>query len=265
MDDKEYTSFYERQERVNGYSGGLDAKQHKFVNVLERVKASLAVVNPDVLEIGAGNGRFQDLFQNYTGIDITESSRKFFHKPYIVINDGEPYPFDSGKFDLVFSNAVFEHIPHVDFALHEMIRVTKRNGRIIFNPAWQCRPWFADGYPVRPFSDFDIWGKLYKLTVPIREHILFRLMHVMPVRFWHLLRFRVNPRVYKDKLVFTQIRANYKHFWMSDSDACNSIDPFMAILFFKANKLRIVNYPSLWKQFFVRTNELILEKKDVNA
>jgi len=261
VNDRKYTSFYNRQERASRYSGGLDPTKHKFFKILLDAKSNLEIDRPEVLEIGAGNGRFQDVFECYTGIDITENSRTFFHKPYLVIVDKEAYPFDTGKFDLVFSNAVFEHIPNLDFALHEMIRVTKTNGRIIFNPAWQCRPWFADGYPVRPFSDFNLRGKIYKLTIPIRENVLFRLMHVMPVRLWHLIKFHINPDSYREKLFYNKIKANYEYFWMSDSDACNSIDPFLAILFFKANDLTIINYPTLISQFLVRTNELVIEKK----
>jgi SAM-dependent methyltransferase len=212
--------------------------------------------------VGAGNGNLQDIFEDYIAIDITENSKKYFHKPYIVIKDGDVYPFENKTFDLIFTNAVFEHIPDINLALKEMIRVIKDDGYIIFNPAWQCRPWAAEGYPVRPYSDFNIWRKLYKLSIPLRENILFRLLHVMPTRLFYLIKYILNKDNFKGNLIYRKIEPNYEKFWMSDSDACNNIDPFIAILYFKANGFHIVNYPTIKDQFLVRTNELILKKND---
>ncbi|MBT7934259.1 MAG: class I SAM-dependent methyltransferase [Thiotrichales bacterium] len=155
-----YNDFYDSQDRENIYSSGTSTEMHGFTDVLEGIKTTLQVDHPKVLEIGAGNGRFQNIFDNYTGSDITENTRKFFHKNYIVIKDKERYPFKNEEFDLIFTNAVFEHIPDIDTALKEMIRVTKYGGVIVFNPAWQCRPWAANGYQGRPYSDFNFSLKL---------------------------------------------------------------------------------------------------------
>jgi len=261
---KNYVEFYEKQDRENIYAAGLEAENHQFFSVLNNIKKYLKennITKLKVLEIGAGNGRFQDVFDNYTAIDITENSRKFFHKKYVVIEDEKPYPFKDDEFNLVFTNAVFEHIPNINLALKEMIRITKQGGYIVFNPAWQCRPWAADGYPVRPYSDFSFFGKIYKATIPIRENLLFRLSYIIPRRLFFLILFLLSKEFFKNKLIYKKIKANYEVYWMSDSDACNNIDPFMAILYFKANNLEIVNYSTLLKQFLIRTNEIILRKK----
>jgi len=131
---------------------------------------------------------------------------------------------------------------------------------IVFNPAWQCRPWAANGYQVRPYSNFNILGKMYKVSIPIRENLLFRLSYVIPKRLYYLVRYMVNENSFIDNLRYKKIKANYEIFWQSDSDACNSIDPFMAILYFKANGFKILNYPTIKNQFLVRTNELVLTK-----
>lgn len=130
----------------------------------------------------------------------------------------------------------------------------------MFNPAWQCRPWAANGYQVRPYSNFNILGKMYKVSIPIRENLLFRLSYVIPKRLYYLVRYMVNENSFIDNLRYKKIKANYEIFWQSDSDACNSIDPFMAILYFKANGFKILNYPTIKNQFLVRTNELVLTK-----
>jgi len=256
-----YVEFYEKADRENIYSAGMKADNHKFNDVLLWIKNQyFKDINPRGLEIGSGNGRFQDVFDDYTGIDITENSRKYFHKPYIVIEDKKTYPFEDNTFDLIFTNAVFEHIPDINLALKEMTRVVKQGGYIVFNPAWQCRPWAADGYPVRPYSDFGLVGKIYKASIIIRENLLFRLSYTIPKRFYYLVKFLITKNSFKNKLVYKKIRANYEQFWMSDSDACNSIDPFMAILYFKANNFEIVNYPTILKQFLIRTNEIVVKK-----
>lgn len=255
-----YLNFYEKVDREFTYSAGLNSKGY-FYGVLENFKKKVNN-NLKVLEIGAGNGSLQNIFSDYTAIDITENSRKYFNKPYFTIEDGKPYPFPDQCFDLIFTTAVFEHIPLIDFALKEMIRVIKPSGNIIFNPAWQCRPWAAKGYPVRPYSDFNFFGKIYKFSIIIRKNLLFRLSYTIPKRFLHLLKYSINKKSYKNRLRYNKIIPNYEKFWMSDSDACNSIDPFLAILYFKANGFIIVNYKSTLSQFFIRTNEIILKKNE---
>jgi hypothetical protein len=130
----------------------------------------------------------------------------------------------------------------------------------VFNPAWQCRPWAANGYQVRPYSHFNTLEKIYKASIPFRENILFRLSYVIPKRVYYLFKYLIKPKPFNRRIVYRKIKPNYKAFWQSDSDACNSIDPFLAILYFKANGLKILNHPTLLQQFLVRTNELILKK-----
>jgi len=114
--------------------------------------------------------------------------------------------------------------------MREMRRVLKNNGLLLFNPAWQCRPRPAEGFPVRPYSDFNWKGKLVKASIPVRNSVSFRSSHVFPKRMtrlvWFLLHKRPMPFHYK-KLI-----PNHDHFWMSDSDAVNSMEPFEAILWF---------------------------------
>jgi ubiquinone/menaquinone biosynthesis C-methylase UbiE len=255
-----YKEFYENVDRVNTYSAGLNPESHTMYSKLSDFISDNHFKDKRVLEIGSGNGRFQDIVDDYSGIDISEQASKFFHKPYFIVKDGNKYPFADESFDFVFTNAVFEHIPDINHALQEMMRVTKKGGCIMFNPAWQCRPWAANGYQVRPYSDFNILGKLYKALIPLRENLLFRLAHVLPLRLIHIILFALGRNRYKEKLKYRKLKANYETFWQSDSDACNSIDPFMAILYFKANGLKIVNYPNSFKQLLIRTNEIILLK-----
>ena len=261
MKTMNYKEFYDRIDRDQEYSSCKNAEEHSFYPVINEILSKYGLCDKKVLEIGSGNGRFQDIVVDYTGVDISEDLQKFYHKPFFVVEDGKPYPFQDESFDFVFTNAVFEHIPNIDLALSEMIRITKRGGIILFNPAWQCRPWAAEGYQVRPYSDFNIPGRIYKASIPIRENLLFRLSHVMPKRLFFLSLFVVKPGLFKERLFYRKLKANYETFWQSDSDACNSIDPFLAILFFRTNGFEILNYPTLFKQYFVRTGEIVMRKK----
>jgi hypothetical protein len=82
----------------------------------------------------------------------------------------------------------------------------------------------------------------------------------MPVRLFYFILFNINRGYFKRKLIYRKLNANYETFWQSDSDACNSIDTFMAILFFRANGFDVINYPTMIDQLLVRTNEIILLK-----
>lgn len=135
------------------------------------------------LEIGCGRGVYQNLVADWTGIDLSDSVREYIKKPFVQGSASE-LPFADSSFDGVWSIWVFEHVPEVEKALNEVRRVLKPGGVLFFSPAWQCRSWFADGYPVRPYSDFGLKGKLIKASIPVRNSVLYRSMFMFPRRVW---------------------------------------------------------------------------------
>ena len=48
------------------------------------------------------------------------------------VADAETLPYDDGSFDLVIGHAVLHHIPDVELALREVLRVLKPGGRFVF-------------------------------------------------------------------------------------------------------------------------------------
>lgn len=48
------------------------------------------------------------------------------------VADAETLPYDDGSFDLVVGHAVLHHIPDVELALREVVRVLKPGGRFVF-------------------------------------------------------------------------------------------------------------------------------------
>jgi cyclopropane fatty-acyl-phospholipid synthase-like methyltransferase len=51
-----------------------------------------------VLEIGSGRGYLQDIAQNYTGLDISPSVARFYHKRF-VLGSATAMPFPDNSFD----------------------------------------------------------------------------------------------------------------------------------------------------------------------
>src|SRR5262245_61900093 len=182
-----------------------------------------------VLEIGSGRGYLQDLAQNYTGLDISPTVARFYHKKF-VLGSATALPFSDNSFDGVWSIWVFEHVPNPEQAFREARRVTRDNGVLFLLPEWNCKPWAAEGYEVRPYADFNLLGKIVKASILPRSWPPFALMTLIPNRMVRDLVARFGPT----KLRYRQLNPNYDKYWVADSDAVNSIDVHEALLWFRS-------------------------------
>ena len=180
-----------------------------------------------VLEIGSGRGYLQDVAENYTGLDISTSVARFYHKKF-VLGSATALPFPDNSFDGVWSIWVFEHVPNPEQAFREARRVTKDKGVMFLFPAWNCSSWAAEGYEVRPYSDFDLTGKVVKASIPVRSAAAFRIASLLPIRGVRALAARFGPT----ELRYRRLTPNYEQYWVPDSDAVNSIDRYEATLWF---------------------------------
>ena len=173
-----------------------------------------------VLDVGSGTGYLQDVVADYVGLDISPAAAHFYHKPFIQASATEmPVPDDG--FDALWSIFVLEHVPNPEQALLEMRRAVKNGGILYLAPAWNCRQWYADGYPVRPFSDLGWKGKLYKAAIPIAEYAPFKMLVVVSTRLaLRAGRLLGGP----SSLHYGLLKANYDKYWMPDSDAVNTLD-----------------------------------------
>ncbi len=180
-----------------------------------------------VLDIGAGRGYLQDEVKDYTGLDISPTAKRFFHKRF-VHGSATLMPLKENEFDAVWTIWVFEHVPNPQAALSEMRRVTKDGGVLFLAPQWDCTPWAAEGYPVRPFSDFGWSGKIVKASIPIQS------------AFWCLSRPFIRLALYArwkatagpTRLHYRRLTPNYTRYWMADSDAVNRLDQYETALWF---------------------------------
>ncbi len=100
----------------------------------------------DVLEIGSGTGYFglnlhqQGLFGRLTASDISQGMLDQLAATAVELGleieavraDAESLPFEDDSFDLVLGHAVLHHIPDMDQAASELLRVLRPGGQIAF-------------------------------------------------------------------------------------------------------------------------------------
>jgi SAM-dependent methyltransferase len=81
------------------------------------------------LDVGCGLGRFQKIVEPYgviwTGVEAFEGG------PAQIIGSAEDIPVPDDSYDIVFMNAVLEHVPDVKLAFFEAHRVLKKGGKFI--------------------------------------------------------------------------------------------------------------------------------------
>jgi SAM-dependent methyltransferase len=242
-------AFYDKSFAENMYAqnhtNGLPALE-AFVNDFKLRDSA------KVMELGCGRGAFQDLVHDYTGVDVTDSVKPYIRKT-LVQASADGLPFADNTFDTGWSIYVLEHVPDVHNALVQIRRVMKSGALLFLMPAWQCRPWAAQGYEVRPYSDFDFGGKLYKASVPIRKSVLWRSMYIFPRRAWRSLS-AGRPSHFSCQ----RLEPNYEKYWVADADAVHSMDPFEMMLWFTSRGDEIVNYPTFTNRFFMRSGPIIV-------
>jgi len=262
--DPTYKAFYDER-RAETYAHdyeNLRAEDSEYYGILRRFIREHSLEDKRCLEIGSSGGMFQDMVRDYHGTDIAATLARYYHKPYTVA-DGTRYPFPDESFDAIWTFTVYEHIPHLQEALLEIVRLLKPGGVVLFQPAWQCRPWKSQGYDVRPFRDFGIGGKLIKASIPLRNSVAWRSLFVVPKRLIRQVRFLLGHRY--TRIRYKPLTPNYDRYWSADSDACNHIDPHDAILWFESHGLECLSHPVHLRALSVRTGALVFKKTEVGS
>ena len=203
-------AFYEEQYEGEGYRTFDDTSQHGEYERLSAFIRSFGLDSGHALEVGCGRGAFQDLVADCTCVDIAVSAAKFIHKKFVVAS-ATSLPFPDNCFDCVWSVMTLEHVPEPEKALGEFRRVAKPGGYVYLSPAWQCRPWTANGYNVRPYKELDLRGKIIKLSIPVRNNLVFRSLHVVTKRLVHHLAWVIVGL--PTRFWYRQLRPNYAKFW----------------------------------------------------
>jgi SAM-dependent methyltransferase len=243
-----------RKEQTNAEVAPLSTKEQYYVNVARKtamdsgvpklVDEFVATANlkyKKVLEVGAGSGLLQDVVEDYTGLDISPTARRFFHKPFVEASATD-MPFPDNTFDGMWSIWVLEHIPNPEKALLEMRRTMKPGGYLLLYPASDVSRYASQGYRVRPYRSFDWKGKLIKATIPVADSRAFHYLQYHQVRLLRWLG--VNLLRGPSRLHFIHLTPNYEQFWVPDADATTSVSMQELYLWFTSRGDRCLNCPA---------------------
>lgn len=247
------SSFYDRVFRDAGYADFPTPQTHFAFDDLSRFIESFDVRGRKCLEIGCGRGLFQDLVEDYTGVDLSQSVR--LRKPFACAA-ATRLPFGNATFDVVWSITVLEHVDQPEAALAEIRRVLKPGGLLFLKVAWHCRPWICEGIPVRRYADLSVRQRWIKATLPIREWLPLRMVRQGSRRLA-----RLAAGAYRRPFLPLPVRrlpANYKTFWMVDSDAAVSLDAFDVVVWFRSRGDGVLSHRSLGKALLSRSEPIIV-------
>jgi len=131
------------RENYNLISHDFSRTRNKFWEEM-RFISKYADDNERVLDLGCGNGRLYELFQDktldYYGVDFSEKLIEIAKEKYpqlkFKVADALNLPFPANFFDKVFSIAVLHHIPSKELRLKflkEIRRVLKPEGVLILS------------------------------------------------------------------------------------------------------------------------------------
>jgi ubiquinone/menaquinone biosynthesis C-methylase UbiE len=132
------TTQYTRPPITSTYSGHIPEHWgHDLISVIPKASPGARC-----LDHGCGDGRSRQLIESlgyqWVGIDV-EGDR------VAVVADGHRLPFGDQQFDLVISNAVFEHLYDPFGAAREIYRVMKPGGALVGEVAF-LEPFHANSY-----------------------------------------------------------------------------------------------------------------------
>ena len=163
--------FYETSET---YKSLLAAHDETYLRHYVELVIRYAPPHSKVLDLGCGNGISARLL-NQADFDVvgTDISSLFLEEAQAWENPGLRYqvcdvmelPFADESFNVICSNELVEHLPDVETALTEMMRVVCKGGRIVISGPNLCSPliplldWLnlMAGKPGRP-----VWGETKK-------------------------------------------------------------------------------------------------------
>ncbi len=160
--------FYETSET---YKDLLAAHDEVYLRHYVELVTRYAPSGSKILDLGCGNGISAQLLNqadyDVVGTDISplflEEARNW-ENPRLryQVCDVVELPFENASFDVICSNELIEHLPDVETALNEMIRVVRKGGKVVLSGPNLCSPLtpFLDwvrlmcGKPGRP-----VWGE----------------------------------------------------------------------------------------------------------
>jgi len=256
-----YAAFHEK----NMYRHDLRTPQRDLV---DHYIASLNIpADASVVEVGCGLGHLHICHPKWKGFEYADSAvalAKKIHGPQldIVEADARDLPVASDSVDFLFSFDALEHIPECEKAFDEIVRVLKPGASSYLHPAWNCRSWTVKKLEVRPYSELGLAEKVGKFLIPLRDHVLFRLMCNLPGRVWREVRLLMGarnlPLDYTPLHPDTSLWARYDR--NADDDAFICMDAHAALAYFVSRGWATPSHPGFLKRFTVRAGGILVRK-----
>lgn len=243
-----YNDVYQGQEYAN--RGEKSPFETEVKNFIKKYKIKS---NAKCLEIGSGRGALQDVVKDYTGVDLSKTVSKYYHKNFISASVTE-LPFENNTFDFVWTEAVLEHVPDIETALKEIARVTKHNGYIFIAPAWYCKKWYSWGGHVKGIKEFSGKRKMLRILIPFLCIPAVQFIGLFPKRVYVLLKYKFAAKPVK--LIYQKLNANYDTYIGPDSDACNGLDPCQVAVWYESRGHKCVSHRSFFRKLFIRTEHI---------
>ena len=142
--------FYETSQT---YKHLLDAHDENYLRHYVDFVIRFAPKDSKILDLGCGNGISSRLL-NQANFDVvgTDISPLFLQdarnweslhngpKLRYQVCDVLELPFKDESFDVICSNELIEHLPDVETALKEMVRVVRQDGRVLLSGPNLCSP-----------------------------------------------------------------------------------------------------------------------------
>jgi SAM-dependent methyltransferase len=128
-----YDAFSERYDR------GRDRGYHKLIDDQAAELVRRVGEGMDVLEVGCGTGlllsRVAGFARSAKGIDLSPGMLERARQRGLDVVEGSAtaLPFGDASFDVAYSFKVLSHVPELELAFSEMIRVVRPGGHIVFD------------------------------------------------------------------------------------------------------------------------------------
>lgn len=142
------------------------ARKGLYFHVSELIKS----LHGELLDIGCGSKPYHSLCKvsEYIGLEIDDEGNRN-HNYANVFYDGKTIPFESGTFDSILSNQVFEHVFNPNVFFKEVNRVTKIGGVLLmtFPFVWDEH---EQPYDYARYSSFGIKHILHENGFEVIEY-----------------------------------------------------------------------------------------------
>jgi SAM-dependent methyltransferase len=211
-----------------------------------------------ILELGCGKGPLRSVHPGYIGLEFSKTALMGVSRGTRTVNgDMQRLPFRANSIGFIFSWAAIEHVPHPERVFEEISRVLRPGGVALLAPAWNCRPWAAKGLPARRYRELDWKSRLEKLTIPIRDSLVWRAVWAAPFRIAREIRALRNVPL---PFTYRQLTPNLTDYVYTDCDAFTSMDPHAAILYFATRGWDVLSHPSCGARLLSRHEPVVVKK-----